>query len=139
MFLKEGVSLQCNHSLDTSTYYLQVWLLLLWEIEEVQAAAEWQQQQHICERWWRKFPLFGEAAMCCPLYLKPYLYKFVAPWARSSVTYVCRYFCHNISIILLFVNDISNYLGMLLGIFKVLVFLKNLNNASHLIRSLVAD
>ena len=32
---------------DTSTYYLQVWLLLLWEIEEVQAAAEWQQQQYM--------------------------------------------------------------------------------------------
>ena len=120
---------------DTSTYYLQVWLLLLWEIEEVQAV-EWQ-QQHICD---------GEENSRCLVKLLcvvhyttwSHIYKFVAPWARSSVTYVCRYFCHNISIILPFVNDISNYLGMLLGIFKVL-FLKNLDNASHLIRSLVAD
>ena len=136
MFLKEGVSLQCNHSLDTSTYYLQVWLLLLWEIEEVQAAAEWQQQQHICDGEENSRCLVK--LLCVVHYTWSHIYKFVAPWARSSVTYVCRYFCHNISIILLFVNDISNYLGMLLGIFKVL-FLKNSNNASHLIRSLVAD
>ena len=109
---------------DTSTtYYLQVWLLLLWEIEEVQAAAEWQ-QQHICDGEENSRCLVK--LLCVVHYTWSHIYKFVAPWARSSVTYVCRYFCHNISIILLFVNDISNYLG----IFKVL-FLKNLDNASH--------
>ena len=118
----------------TSTYYyLQVWLLLLWEIEEVQAA-EW--QQHICDGEENSRCLVK--LLCVVHYTWSHIYKFVAPWAWSSVTYVRRYICHNISIILLFVNDISNYLGMLLGIFKVL-FLKNLDNASHLIRSLVAD
>ena len=137
MFLKEGVSLQCNHSLEILVH--TTYKSGCCYCEKLRKSKQRRNGSSSI------YASDGEEnsrclvkLLCVVHYTWSHIYKFVAPWARSSVTYVCRYFCHNISIILLFVNDISNYLGMLLGIFKVL-FLKNLDNASHLIRSLVAD
>ena len=100
-FVLKGVSLQCNHSL----VHTSLWLLL-WEIEEVQAAAAILHTYystvtiHICDG--------EENSRClvklCVHYTWSHIYKFVAPWARSSANVDIFAI---ISQLLLLDNDIS--------------------------------